>query len=61
MEPSQRVETELPGKFHEVSIDHLAVLIGALRFLPRFHSSKFYLADMLERLMTHNDRIPLSP
>ncbi|KAF7977764.1 hypothetical protein HWV62_2866 [Athelia sp. TMB] len=45
MESSHRVETELPAKFYEVSIDHLAVLIG----------------DMLERLMIHNDRIPLSP
>lgn len=45
MESAHRVETELPAKFYEASIDHLALLIG----------------DMLERLMTHNDRIPLSP
>ncbi|KIM91958.1 hypothetical protein PILCRDRAFT_28289, partial [Piloderma croceum F 1598] len=36
---------ELPRDFMDANIDHLALLIG----------------DMLERLMTHNDRIPLSP
>jgi len=45
MESSERVEIELPIDFMDASIDHLALLIG----------------DMLERLMTHNDRIPLSP
>jgi len=45
MESSERVEIELPSNFMEANIDHLALLIG----------------DMLERLMTHNDRIPLSP
>ncbi|KIM45123.1 hypothetical protein M413DRAFT_47510, partial [Hebeloma cylindrosporum] len=36
---------EIPQNFEEATIDHLVQLI----------------ADMLERLMVHNDRIPLSP
>ncbi|KZT26813.1 cyclin-domain-containing protein [Neolentinus lepideus HHB14362 ss-1] len=36
---------ELPASFEDVSIDHLVVLI----------------ADMLERLIAHNDQIPLVP
>ncbi|TDL26213.1 cyclin-domain-containing protein, partial [Rickenella mellea] len=36
---------ELPRAFEDADIDHLVILI----------------ADMLERLMTHNDQIPLSP
>jgi len=36
---------ELPRSFEQCDIDHLVVLI----------------ADMLERLMKHNDKIPLSP
>jgi len=37
--------TILPAKFEDADLDHLVVLI----------------ADMLQRLITHNDQIPLSP
>lgn len=36
---------ELPSAFEDADVDHLVVLI----------------ADMLDRLIEHNDRIPLSP
>ncbi|TFK44539.1 cyclin-domain-containing protein [Crucibulum laeve] len=45
MESSSSGRVELPAAFEEAHIDHLVLLI----------------ADMLNRLMTHNDRIPLSP
>ncbi|PFH52027.1 hypothetical protein AMATHDRAFT_141017 [Amanita thiersii Skay4041] len=45
MESSSPEKVELPAAFEEVPIDHLAHLI----------------ADMLERVMAHNDQIPLSP
>ncbi|TFK75349.1 cyclin-related 2 [Pluteus cervinus] len=45
MESSSSERVELPTAFEEADIEHLAHLI----------------ADMLERLMAHNDRIPLSP
>ena len=45
MEPQSQGQIELPRNFEDVDIDHLVVLI----------------ADMLERLISHNDRIPLSP
>ena len=46
MEPNHNQgRIELPANFEEVDIDHLVILI----------------ADMLERLISHNDRIPLSP
>ncbi|KAJ3572384.1 hypothetical protein NP233_g3125 [Leucocoprinus birnbaumii] len=45
MESSSSDRVELPASFEEVPTDDLVELI----------------ADMLQRLMTHNDRIPLSP
>ncbi|KAF8893850.1 cyclin-domain-containing protein [Infundibulicybe gibba] len=45
MESSTSGKVELPTAFEETHIDHLVDLI----------------ADMLDRLMAHNDRIPLSP
>ena len=63
MESSARNEIELPNDFMDASIDHLASLIGLRSGLVNPYSSVDYLpiGDMLERLMTHNDRIPLSP
>lgn len=54
---------ELPKSFEDCDIDHLVVLIGAcwsLLILSGSHRSSLA-ADMLERLMKHNDKIPLSP
>lgn len=45
MEHSSPDRVEVPASFNDAPIDHLVVLI----------------ADMLERLIAHNDRIPLSP
>jgi len=45
MESSGSDKVELPPAFEDVKIEHLAQLI----------------ANMLERVMTHNDQIPLSP
>ncbi|PPQ89514.1 hypothetical protein CVT25_012186 [Psilocybe cyanescens] len=45
MESSGSERVEIPGEYNEAPIEHLVQLI----------------ADMLERLMAHNDRIPLSP
>jgi hypothetical protein len=62
MDASGRVE--LPTAFEQADIDNLVLLIGTrfaalhLRFLLDQRDLK---ADMLERLMAHNDRIPLLP
>ncbi|KAF9559874.1 cyclin-domain-containing protein [Agrocybe pediades] len=45
MESSSSERVEIPADFEDAPVEHLNVLI----------------ADMLERLMAHNDRIPLSP
>ncbi|KAF9445913.1 cyclin-domain-containing protein [Macrolepiota fuliginosa MF-IS2] len=45
MESSSSDRVELPTTFEDITIDHLVELI----------------ADMLQRLMTHNDKIPLHP
>ena len=57
----------LPAAFEHADIDNLALLIGnhslSLLYLPPLTlMSKCHIeADMLERLIAHNDRIPLLP
>lgn len=60
MESPGRVE--LPAAFEEAEIESLALLIGdfLIGSLKRIELTR-YKADMLERLMAHNDRIPLLP
>lgn len=55
---------ELPKSFEDCDIDHLVVLIGACSWSLLIQSGSHRsssAADMLERLMKHNDKIPLSP
>src|SRR6266545_5794946 len=65
MEVSSPERVEMPTSFEDAPVDHLVQLIGTQRFLfwrDGFHSrKKSLLADMLQRLIAHNDRIPLSP
>lgn len=66
MDPPERVS--LPANFEEVDVNVLVELIGAFTAsLSNFsrlddeYFLDFLAADMMERLMAHNDRIPLSP
>lgn len=54
---------EVPPVFEDAPVEHLIHLIGILSFilLAALYSYRPIAADMLERLMAHNDRIPLSP
>lgn len=57
---SERVE--IPQNFEEATVDHLIQLIGISHLSsPTWFLKRVRSADMLERLMVHNDRIPLSP
>lgn len=53
----------LPPAFEHADIDNLALLIGnhslSSLYPPRLMSKCHIEADMLERLIAHNDRIPL--
>ena len=65
----------LPAAFEQAEKDHLALLIGeyaqprlvrgSYQPAPTDFTMLYYnfpsVADMLQRLMTHNDQIPLSP
>lgn len=55
----------LPAAFEVIEIDNLASLIGISYCSVSIHSlnypSSFFEANMLERLIAHNDKIPLSP
>ena len=52
----------LPRTFEDADIDHLVILIGILQYLLSALVTLINLvADMLQRLMAHNDQIPLSP
>jgi hypothetical protein len=57
--------TKLPARFEDADLDHLVLLIGiafmvvSSHVYPPFFS--FFPADMLQRLISHNDKIPLSP
>lgn len=63
MESSSSDRVELPAAFEDVQIDHLAQLIGIslCKNTPSVMMSFLVSADMLERVMAHNDQIPLSP
>lgn len=52
---------ELPNNFQDAPVDHLVQLIGTNTFRFNIHGLTLSPADMLERLMSHNDHIPLSP
>jgi hypothetical protein len=54
------------ANFEDADMDHLVVMIGmfAVVILSSLHLNPWvflYTADMLERLLQHNDQIPLSP
>lgn len=59
MDSSGRVA--LPSAFEDANIDNLALLIGnqPRRTLVGGYLISLPEADMLERLMAHNDQIPL--
>lgn len=62
MESQERVE--LPAAFEDVDVDILVKLIGASYTLLVMRVEQLtpsITADMMERLMAHNDQIPLSP
>ena len=61
MEPPERVS--LPAAFEEVDVDILVQLIGVCNAALCTVQPVLTIpaADMMERLMAHNDRIPLSP
>ena len=63
MESPERVE--LPAAFEDVDVDILVQLIGpsSVSSSPHFYRSPSpnSPADMMERLMAHNDQIPLLP
>lgn len=64
MESSSSDRVVLPTAFEETPIDSLVELIGDVLHISSgvpgliVHRN---LADMLQRLMSHNDRIPLLP
>jgi hypothetical protein len=57
--------TTLPPRFEDADLDHLVVLIGIVARRPHLFKLPqlilLFAADMLERLIIHNDKIPLSP
>ena len=63
MESLASGRVELPAAFEETPIDNLVQLIGTVISTRPFStlSSGYIAADMLDRLMVHNDQIPLSP
>lgn len=63
MESSSSKRVELSTSFEQVPTDHLVELIGRSHysFILQFLRFIFCTADMLQRLMNHNDKIPLSP
>ncbi|PPQ98438.1 hypothetical protein CVT24_004117 [Panaeolus cyanescens] len=56
MESDSSERVEVPADFEQVSIDSLVQLIGLI-----FSFISVYYPDMLDRLMAHNDQIPLTP
>jgi hypothetical protein len=63
MESSTSGRVELPAAFEEAHIDKLAQLIGMSSKALSHNMFNGYIikGDMLERLMAHNDQIPLLP
>ncbi len=65
MESSSSDRVELPTAFEDTPIDSLVEVIGKVLRSPsgvkHWLIVHRHLADMLQRLMTHNDRIPLLP
>jgi hypothetical protein len=62
MESSSSERVEIPQNFEDATVDDLVQLIGIPHLFPNLgRFLKVRLADMLERLIAHNDRIPLSP
>lgn len=61
MESSTSGRVELPAAFEEAHIDQLAQLIGELFYSLHCLFLTVIQGDMLERLMAHNDQIPLLP
>ncbi|KAG8808608.1 hypothetical protein FRC17_003868, partial [Serendipita sp. 399] len=73
-EACQRTGTEepiaLPGYFEDIQLDDLVLLIGEVMSLlsPRTYADAYIasinlwdlLADLLQRMIAHNDQIPLS-
>jgi len=51
----------LPANLEDVPIEHLIHLIGDFNSPSLTFPSHTFPADMLDRLMAHNDQIPLSP
>lgn len=66
MEADSLERVEIPSNFEDAPVEDLVQLIGiTLLFHPSSsvvdYYVKTYVADMLDRLMSHNDLIPLSP
>lgn len=65
MESDSSARIEIPANFEDAPVDYLVQLIGVLSFhlqlQPLTRQMLYYIADMIDRLMSHNDLIPLSP
>jgi len=61
MESGGQERTALASNFQHVDLDNLCILIGEPNTNYPMSITHLVVADMLLRLIEHNDKIPLSP